>query len=143
MADLSRAAEAARRAADVLLRGAAARSVMLRIPAPAIAGDVAEQLGLAIPQFQDVELAPVVFRTTAARTAENKAARRELLVSATAVEALTGSQDFASAAALFASAFGVLVDQSLLAIASATELEAGGTICGYRLELRESAADTI
>ena len=143
MAEISRAAEATRRAADVLLRGAGARSVMLRIPAPAIAGDVAEQLGLAIPQFQDVELTPVIFRTTSARTAEGKTARRELLVPATAVGLLTGSQDFASAATLFASAFGVLVDQALLAIASATELEAGGQICGYRLELRESSADTL
>jgi len=129
--------------ADTLLRSTSSRSVLLRIPAPAIAGDTAEQLGLAVPQFQDVELSPVIFRTAAARTAPGNAARRDLLVSASAVEKLTGSQDFASVAALFASAFGVLVDQSLLAIASATELEAGGTICGYRLELRESAADTI
>ncbi|WP_157466459.1 hypothetical protein [Edaphobacter aggregans] len=143
MADLSRAAEAARRAASVLLRGAGARSVMLRIPAPAIAGDASEQLGLAVPQFQDVELAPVVFRATSARTAEGKAARRELLVSATAIETLTGSHDFASTAALFASAFGVLVDQSLLAITSATELTAGDAICGYRLQLHESTADTL
>jgi hypothetical protein len=143
MADISRVADAARRAADVLLRGAGAPSVLLRIPAPAIAGDAAEQLGLALPQFQDVELSPVIFRTTSARTAEGKAARRELLVSASAIEKLTGSQNFASAAALFASAFGVLVDESLLTITSATELEAGGTICGYRLQLRESAADSL
>jgi hypothetical protein len=143
MADISRAAEAARRAADVLLRGRGARSVMLRIPAPAIAGDAAEQIGLAVPQFQDIELSPVVFRTTSARTAEGKVAQRELLISATAIETLTGSQNFASAAALFTSAFGVLVDESLLTITSATELEAGGTICGYRLELREPAADSL
>jgi hypothetical protein len=143
MADLTRSAEGMRRAADVLLRGTGARSVTLRIPAPATANDPAEQLGLATPQFQDVELAPVVFRTTTARTTPGKAARRDLLVSASAIQKLTGSQDFASAAALFASAFGVLIDQSLLTILSATELEAGGTICGYRLGLRESAGDTL
>ena len=68
MPNLSRSTEGARRAFDTLLRNAAARSVMLRIPAPAIAGDTAEQLGLATPQFQDVELTPVVFHNTAAKT---------------------------------------------------------------------------
>jgi hypothetical protein len=142
MPNLARNAEAARRAMDVLLCGASARSVMLRIPAPATPGDPAEQLGLATPQFQDVELTPVAFRTIAAKTADGKAARRELLVSATAVEVLTGSQKYASAAELFATAFGILVDDALLAIVSATELEAGGQVCGYRLGLRETAAST-
>ena len=141
MPDTSRTAEAARRAMDVLLRGSSARSVMLRIPAPATPGDPAEQLGLATPQFQDIELTPVVFRNTAAKTADGKATRRELLVSATAVEALTGSQNFASATELFASAFGILADDALLAIVSATEIEAGGHICGYRLGLRETASN--
>ena len=143
MPNLARNAEAARRAMDVLLRSSSARSVMLRIPAPAIAGDAAEQLGLVTPQFQDVELTPVVFRNTAAKIADGKAARRELLVSATAVEALTGSQNFASAAELFASAFGILVDDALLAIVSATELEAGAQSCGYRLALRETVASAV
>ena len=47
------------------MRCCAARAdetVLLRVPAPAVAGDVTEQLGLATPEFQDVELAPVVFR---------------------------------------------------------------------------------
>ena len=141
MPNLAGNAEAARRAMDALLRGSSARSVMLRIPAPAIAGDATEQLGLATPQFQDVELTPVAFRAIAANTADGRAARRDLLVSATAVEALTGSQNFATATDLFASAFGVLVDDALLAIASATEIEAGGHICGYRLTLRETASN--
>lgn len=140
MSNLAHNSEAARRAMDVLLRGSSARSAMLRLPAPATPGDAAEQLGLATPQFQDMELTPVVFRNTAVRTADGKAARRELLVSATAVEALTGSQNFASASELLASAFGILVDDALLAIVSATELEAGGQVCGYRLSLRETAA---
>src|SRR5665213_1558946 len=79
MADLLSASAAAVRAADVLLRCAGGRAVMLRMPAPASAADVAEQLGLAGPEFQDVELAPVAFRTARARVAEGKAARWELL----------------------------------------------------------------
>jgi len=143
MPNLSRSTECARRAFDTLLRNAAARSVMLRIPAPAIAGDVAEQLGIATPQFQDVEIAPVVFRNTAAETTSGNAAQRELLVSATAVEALTGSQNFNSARELFNSAFGVLIDDALLTIVSATELEAGGQVCGYRLGLQDTVSGTV
>ena len=143
MPNLSRSTEGARRAFDTLLRNAAARSVMLRIPAPAIAGDTAEQLGLATPQFQDVELTPVVFHNTAAKTTSGKATQRDLLISATAVEALTGSQNLASVRELFDSAFGVLIDDALLTIVSANELEAGGQVCGYRIALRETSSATL
>jgi hypothetical protein len=138
MTDVTRNSEAARRAVDALLRGSRQRKVMLRIPTPAIAGDNAEQLGLATPQFQDVELASAVFRTSSAQAAKGGATQRELLVSATTIEALTGSHNFASANVLFASAFGLLVDETMLTIVSATEIEAGGQVCGYRLLLRES-----
>ena len=134
-----RSSEAARRALDTLLRNAGSRTVMLRIPAPAIAGDNAEQLGLAPPQFQDVELTPAVFRTASSQRAKDGSTQRELLLSATTVEALTGSHNFASANALFASAFGILVDDTLLNIVSTEEIEAGGAVCGYRLLLRETA----
>jgi hypothetical protein len=132
-----RNAEAARRALDTLLRNARSRTVMLRIPAPAIAGDNTEQLGLNTPQFQDVELRLAVFRTASAKVTKDGSTRRELLVSATTIEALTGSHNFASASALFASAFGVVIDDTLLTIISAEEIEAGGTLCGFRLLLRE------
>lgn len=131
---------AARRVADVLLRGCGGRTVLLRVPAPGVAGNSAEQLGLAVPGFQDVELGPVVFRRTRVNAAEGKAMQREVLVSASAVEVLTGSLSFSSASVLFATAFGVLVDEALLTIVSATEMEAGGVVCGYRLLLREGVA---
>jgi hypothetical protein len=137
--DTQRNAEAARRALDTLLRNARSRTVMLRIPAPAIAGDNTEQLGLATPRFQDVELTPAVFRTASGKLAKDGTRQRELLLSATTVEALTGSGSFAAANALFATAFGILVDDTLLAIASVEEIEAGGAVCGYRLLLREAA----
>ena len=137
MADLR---VAAKRAADVLLRGCGGRMVLLRVPAPAVAGDASEQLGLAVPGFQDVELGPVVFRRTRVSATEGKPALREMVVSASAIEALTGSLNFSSASVLFASAFGVLVDEALLTVVSATEMEAGGEVCGYRVLLREGAA---
>jgi hypothetical protein len=134
-------AAAAVRAADVLLRCAGGRSVFLRMPANASAGDTAEQLGLAVPEFQDVELAPVVFRKTrqaasALSVTVDKAARWELMVSATTVNALVGSLGYSAASVLFATAFGVLIDGVLMEVVSATESEVFGAPYVYRLVLR-------
>ena len=126
-------AVAVRRAADVLLRGAGGRAVMLRMPAPGNAGDVAEQLGLAVPEFQDVELAPVVLE-------RGSASGRTMLVSANAVNGLVGSMGYSAASVLFADAFGVLVDGVLMEVESVTETELGGVPYIYRVALREPAA---
>jgi hypothetical protein len=136
MADLVRAAGFAGRAADALLRGVGGRVVMLRVPAPGDAGVDAEQLGLVTPEFQDVELGPVVFRKARATVGEGKAARREMLVSAAAVKALVGSLGYSAASVLFANAAGVLMDGVLLGVESATEAEVGGAPYMYRLVLR-------
>lgn len=145
MVDLLNQTGALARAADALLRGVGGRSVMLRMPAPAGAGDIAEQLGLETPQFQDVELAPVVFRSARATGAEAGAktgtAKWELLVSATAVEALVGSLGYSAADVLFSTAFGVLVDGVLMTIISATESEALDQPYVHRLWLREPIAN--
>jgi len=132
--------EAAVRAADVLLRGASGRKVLLRIPGFGSVGDATEQLGLAVPTFQDVELCPVVFRKARATTSVGKAARWELMVSATAVMALVGSLGYSSASVLFEQAFGVLIDGALMEVVSATESEVGGMPYVYRLVLRAPVA---
>ena len=93
--------------------------------------------GLAMPLFQDIELAPAVFRKALAKTTAEGHREHELLVSATAVAALTGSRDFGSADALFASACGVVIDNMLLTITGAREIEAGGAACGHILTLRQ------
>ncbi len=143
MADLLNDSDAVARAADALLRGVGGRSVLLRLPAPASTGDIAEQLGLAVPEFQDVELAPAVFRSARAAVSEGKAARWELLVSATTIEALLGSLGYGAAAALFGAAFGVLIDGVLMAVESATGAEIGGSAYLYRLVLRAPTAEEI
>jgi hypothetical protein len=130
----------AQRAADVLLSFGGGRSVLLRMPAPANPGDATEQLGLATPEFQDVELTPVVFRKARAVAAEGKAAKWELMVSATAVNAVVGSLSYSAASVLFATAFGVLIDGVLMEIESATESEVGGTPYVYRLVVRAPLA---
>jgi hypothetical protein len=137
MADLLSGSAAAVRAADVLLRSAGGRAVLLRMPVQASAGDATEQLGLAVPTFQDVELAPVVFRKSrqAATTqaALGKVARWELMVSASAVDALVGSLGYSAASVLFATAFGVLIDGVLMAVESVTASEVFGAPYVYRL----------
>jgi hypothetical protein len=115
--------------------------VFLRMPASASAGDTTEQLGLAVPEFQDVELAPVVFRkarqaASALTVAVDKAARWELMVSATAVQKVVGSLGYSAASVLFATTFGVLIDGVLMEVISATESELFGAPYVYRLVLR-------
>ena len=121
--------------ADALLRTLGGRTVLLHIPSPAIQGDVGEQVGLGVPQFQDVELGPVVFRRLLAGRGDKTAATSELLVSAAAVERVVGSLSYDSAAVLFASAAGVLVDGSLLRVVSVTSAQAFGKVYLYRLGL--------
>ncbi len=113
---------------------------MLRMPAPAVAADVTEQLGIATPTFQDLPLAPVAFSKARATATQGKAAEWELLVSAMAVESLVGSTAYASASVLFAQACGVLCDDALLEIVSATPQQAFGKPYLYRLLLRAPLA---
>ncbi len=136
MSDLGGAA----RAAEVLLRGMGGRTVMLRVPAPAVPADVTEQLGIAVPTFQDMPLFPVVFRKARAVVSEGKAARWELLVSARSVERLVGSLAFSSASFLFASAMGVMSDEELFEIESCTAEQIFGQPYVYRLVVRAPLA---
>ncbi len=133
------------RAADTLLRAMGGRSVRLRLPAPAVPADPAEQLGLATPLFQDIPLTPVVCRKARATVADGKAAKWELLVSPTAVAALVGSLAYASASVLFANACGVLVDEDaeLLEITSATQEPIVGRPYVYRLVVRAPQAQMV
>ncbi|HEY5329902.1 MAG TPA: hypothetical protein VIJ79_08475 [Acidobacteriaceae bacterium] len=118
MADLSDGGERAVRVAETLLRGTGGRAVLLRLPMAAAGGDEAEQMGLAAAEFNDVELAPCVFRKAGSRG--------ELLVSAAAVERVVGSLAFDSAAVLFKVAAGVVVDGVLLEIEGVVPVESVG-----------------
>jgi hypothetical protein len=127
MADLL-CSDAALRTADTLLRANGGRAVLLRLPAPAVANNAGEQLGLATPQFQDVELAPCAFRKLESTST--------LLVSGCAVQAIVGSLQFNSAEVLFETAAGVVVDGVLYTILSSTATTADGKTYLYSLDLR-------
>jgi hypothetical protein len=120
--------DAAVRAADALLRVSGGRAVMLRMPAPAVAGNDGEQLGLSTPQFQDVELAPAVFRKAGSTST--------LLVSGSAVNAAVGSLKFNSAEVLFETAAGVVIESVVYTILSNTAATSDGSTYVYSLELR-------
>lgn len=115
------------RTAETLLR-TSGRDVLLRVPLPAIAGEEGEQLGLAEPQFHDVELDPCVFRKVGSTD--------ELLVSAVAVQKAVGSLEFDSAHVLFATAAGVLVDGVLFLVGDVTALQSGDAAICYRVGLK-------
>ena len=130
MADLL-CSDAAVRAADALLRATGGRAVLLRMPAAAAANNDGEQLGIATPQVQDVELAPAVLRK-----AESTAT---LLISGSAVMAVLGSLKFNSAQVLFETALGVVIDDLLYTILSNTAATSDGSTYVYALELRAPA----
>ncbi|HZL26812.1 MAG TPA: hypothetical protein VFC39_09800 [Acidobacteriaceae bacterium] len=131
MADLLRDGEAAVRVAETLLRGTGGRAVLLRLPTAAAGGDEAEQMGLAVPGFNDVELAPCVFRKVGSRSV--------LLASAAAVQKIVGSLAFDSAAVLFKVAAGVVVDGIVLEIESMAPVESFGVAVCYRVGLKAAA----
>ena len=134
---------AATRAADALLRMAGGRVVQVRIPAPGVPGDAGEQMGLATPGFQDMDLGPVVFRKARATVKAGGVARYELMVSALAIGELVGSLGYGSVGVLFAVIAGVLVDDALLYVESLTESQVGGEVYCYRLGLRGAVAAIV
>jgi hypothetical protein len=132
MADIRHDGEGAVRAAETLLRATGGRVVLLRMPMAAAGGDDSEQLGLATPGFNDLVLAPCVFRKAGSRS--------ELLVSAAAVQQIVGSQAFDSAAVLFKTAVGVVVGDVLLGIEGVVPVESMGVAVCYRVGLRAAVA---
>lgn len=109
----------AERVAEALLRTAGGRSVLLRMPAPAVSGADAEQLGLTTPEFQDEVLSPVVFRKADAATSE-------MLVSAEAMLRVAGTLAYDSVDVLLQGALGIVVDDVVWAITSVRTMQAEG-----------------
>ena len=142
MADLRMASDAARRAAESLLRSTGGRAVLLRLPAAASAGSVNEQIGLSTPEFLDVEMSPVVFRKARPRLGQD-IPRWELMVSAISISSVLGLTGVTDASELFAGAFGVLVDSSLMEIESVSTSDMNGSPYVYRVLLRVPATKAI
>jgi hypothetical protein len=128
MADLLYSGEGTVRLADAVLRAVGGRGVLLRLPVPAASGDDAEQLGLASPEFQDVELGPAAFHKANSVT--------KLMVSSSTVRAVVGSLAYDSAEVLFQTAVGVVISGVLYEIADTVGAQAMGQAYCYWLTLR-------
>ena len=124
-------AEGAARAADALLRANGGCTVLLRMAAPASAGDDAAQLGVETPEFQDVELGPAVVRRGASGAV--------LLVSATAVKAVLGAVSAVSAEMLFVQAAGVVMDGVTYVVEKVVAEQCVGDPNAYAVTLRAPA----
>lgn len=132
--------DSALRVADVLLRSNGGTPAYLQMP-PAVGDSTdAGQLGLDAPNFQQLPLAPAVFRRARATMTEGQPAKYELLVSGAAVQAAVGAAQAASADLLFQMAAGVAVAGELFLIESVSFSEYMGTAFLYRLLLRQSAS---
>ncbi len=129
------------RAADSMLRSQGGFAVGLRLPVPAAIGVDAEQLGLSAPHFQDLPLAPVVFRKARVSMQEGQANRRELLISPSAVAAAVSVQQVASADILFAMATGIVINGLLFLIEATSFTEWLGNVCLYHVQLRQTIPD--
>ncbi len=131
VADLTKLGDGALRATETVLRGAGGRSVLVRVPQPGTANDVTEQLGLAVPVFADVEIAPCVLRLLST----SGEIRQELQVAARAAATAAGGGDPALVLAWFAAAAGVVVDGELLRVMDVSYRDLAGVPYVYRLEL--------
>jgi hypothetical protein len=128
--------------ADALLRTAGGTTALLRI-APASAGGASAEVGLVATAFSDVTISPVVLRKVLSTSRESGELKRELLVSATAVEQQVHALNLASAQALFSMTLAVTVDGQEYLIASIAANELFGQTYVYRLLLHESRRESL
>lgn len=127
MSNLLQSSDGVIRLADAVMRSGGGRMVLLRLAAPAVPGDDAEQLGLATPQYQDLVLGPATFHKADSVT--------KLLVSASAVHEALGSLGYDSADVLFETAVGLLIDDLLYKITNSYSSQAMGMPYCYWLTL--------
>jgi hypothetical protein len=123
--------EGAVRAAAAVLQSSGGGTVYLRLPAPAVSGSDAEQLGLTSPLYEDVPLQPAAWRTTGQG--------HEVLVAAEALTPVLSLRGLASVDSLVQSALGVAADGLLYAITGCERVMVAETPCAYRLLVQEPA----
>ncbi len=135
MAQDTNAAEAARRSVHALIHVLGATCVQLQIPAPPIAGDDGEQLGLRAPEFQSRLIGPVTVRRSKGNT--------EILVPADTLELLLGVQGAGAVGTAFAAASAVLIDDETFVPLGTEAVTSSGKECLYRLLLRPRGTEVL
>jgi len=118
------------RAADALLRALGRESVSLVLPATAMAGDAAGQLGLVDPGVQEVVISPAVAREV---TTGNVGPRRrvEFTLPASVIASQLPSLGMATADDLFNAVIGLTYGNELFHIEKVVPESMAGTVCFY------------
>ncbi len=133
MADDTGLGEGLRRSVHALIHTLGATAAQLQLPAPPIAGDTGEELGLRAPEFQWKALVPVALR--------QGSAGHELLVPADALEELLGVEGSAAVSASLQSIAAVQVRDRSFLPADFDAVLSRGRECMYRISLRLADAE--
>lgn len=126
--------------ADALLRAGGGMAISLLVGPSAGDSSDAGQLGINVPNFQQLSLSPAIFRKARAMMQEGQQPRYELLISASAVQQQVSALQLTSADALFDTAAGVEINGAQFLIESHSVSESLGQVYLYRLLLREAHA---
>jgi hypothetical protein len=116
---------------------------MLLLPPATGDSNDAGQLGIDTPKFQQLPLAPAVFRRTRPTMTEGEKPKYELLISASVVQQQVSTMQIASADGLFSMAAGVMLGGSLFQIENWSNSEVLGQVCLYRLQLRGAEPQSL
>ena len=135
MAYQTGAAFALRRSVHSLIYTLGATAVQLQLPAPPIANDNGEELGLRAPEFQWKPLVPVAVRKTNQGT--------ELLVPADALEEVLGVEGGGAVAAAIEAMSAVLVRDLTFVPTGVEAVLSNGRECMYRIALRLENAEVV
>ena len=129
------AAFALRRSVHSLIHTLGATAVQLQIPAPPIANDDGEELGLRAPEFQWKALVPVAVRKS------NKGT--EMLVPADVMEEVLGVEGSGAIKAAVHAIAAVLVRDERFVPTETEAVLSSGRECMYRIALRLENAEAV
>ena len=135
MAQEQNYAEALRRSVHALVYTLGATAVQLQIPAPPIANDNGEELGLRAPEFQWKPLAPVAIRRSSSGT--------DMLVPADVLEDLLGVQGSSAVRSAVQALSAVMVRDETFVPGDPEAFEGSGRECMYRIALRLRTAEVV
>lgn len=126
---------AERRAACAMVRFAGGDVARLEMPAPPVADDDAEQLGLRTPEFFAKSLSPVAVRNTKDAT--------EVLVAADVLEELLGVSGCGAVAAAMTAVYAVVIGDVRYRMTATECVKAKGDACMYRLLLTANGTEVV
>lgn len=128
-------AEAARRGAKALVQSNGGAAVVLLLPAPPVAGDAGEELGLSAPEFQRLTLSPVAVHWKNNGT--------EVLVPAEALESLLGIAGAGAVETAMRAVSVVQLGDEAYVLTETQAVQAMGRACLYRLVLQMPPTEVV